>query len=93
MDSVTKLEKLNKEMKSLGDFLTTQLDRKNQTLTIYETTTHFPLYRLTLAENGDYKLIAESTIIESKSGQRRPDLDLTYYSLLLGLIYNYVIEE
>lgn len=93
MNSVTKLKKLNKEIKSLGDFVTTHLDRINQTLTIYETETHIPLYQLTLDHNGDYKLTTEPVVIKSKSSQQRPYLDLTYYSLLLGLIYNYIVEE
>lgn len=93
MDNVAKLEKLAVEIKNLGDFVTTHLDRLNQTLTIYKTEMHIPLYQLTLDYNGDYKLTTEPVVIESKSSQQRPYLDLTYYSLLLGLIYDYIVEE
>lgn len=93
MDNVAKLEKLAGEIKNLNNFVTTHLDRINQTLTIYETETHIPLFQLTLDNNGDYKLTTEPVVIESKSSQQKPYLDLTYYSLLLGLIYNYIAEE
>lgn len=93
MDNVAKLEKLAMEIENLSDFVTTHLDRINQTLTIYETEMHIPLYQLTLDYNGDYKLTTEPVVIESKSSQQRPHLDLTYYSLLLGLIRNYIVEE
>lgn len=93
MDNVGQLEKLAKEIENLGDFVTTNLDRINQTLTIYETEMHIPLYQLTLDYNGDYKLTTNSVVIESKSNQQRPYLDLTYYSLLLGLICDYIVKE
>ena len=93
MDNVAKLEKLAVEIENFGNFVTTHLDRINQTLTIYETETHIPLYQLTLDYNSNYKLTTEPVVIESKSSQQRPYLDLTYYSLLLGLIYNYIVEE
>lgn len=93
MDNIAKLEELTVEIENLGDFVTTHLDRINQTLTIYETEMHIPLYQLALDHNGDYKLTTEPVVIESKSSQQKPYLDLTYYSLLLGLIYNYIAEE
>ena len=93
MDNITKLKKLAVEIENLGDFATAHLNRINQVLTIYETEMHIPLYQLALDYNGDYKLTTEPVVIESKSSQQRPYLDLTYYSLLLSLIHDYIVEE
>ena len=43
MDNVARLEKLAREIENLGDFVTTHLNRINQTLIIYKTEMHIPL--------------------------------------------------
>lgn len=90
MDNVAKLEKLAREIKNLGNFVTTHLDRDDKTLVIYLAKgkqPKMPMFKLTLDNCNDYHLVVYPITIEPKVDD---DINLTQYSLILDLVYNYV---
>lgn len=86
----SKLQRLAKSIDRLGNFVLTHLDSNNKTLVIYlakNKQPKMPIFKLTLNDSNDYQLVAYPITIESKVDD---DINLTQYSLMLDLVYNYV---
>lgn len=86
----SKLQRLAKSIDLFGNFVSTHLDSNNKTLVIYlakNKQPKMPIFKLTLNDNNDYQLVTYPITIEPKVDD---DINLTQYSLILDLVYNYV---
>lgn len=90
----SKLQRLAESIDRLGAFVLTHLDSDGKTLVIYlakDKQPKMPIFKLTLNDSNDYQLVAYPITIESKvDDDIDDDINLTQYSLMLGLVYNYV---
>lgn len=86
----SKLQRLGKSIDRLGNFVLTHLDSDGKTLVIYlakDKQPKMPIFKLNLDSRNDYHLVVYPITIEPKVDD---DINLTQYSLILDLIYNYV---
>lgn len=86
----SKLQRLAESIDRLGAFVLTHLDSDGKTLVIYlakDKQPKMPMFKLTLDNRNDYQLVVYPITIEPKVDD---DINLTQYSLILDLVYNYV---
>lgn len=86
----SKLQRLAKSIDYLSNFALTHLDSDGKTLVIYLAKgkqPKMPMFKLTLDNRNDYQLVVYPITIEPKVDD---DINLTQYSLILDLVYNYV---